>query len=266
VTAVQSLSAWWDAAESGALNMALDEMLAERAATHDAPMVRFYRWHSPTVSLGAFQAVADARAERAFAALPLVRRASGGGAIVHGSDLTYALALPRRHPWCDSPRRLYEAVHAPLVEALAALGVKARLHAGAASGDALLCFSRRAPGDVVLEDLGPDAPERLDPGGDGGKILGGAQRRLAGAVLQHGSLLLTGNPEVDPSVRHPGLGDLAAMPTLDARGLADEWIDRIAQSMGQTAVWEDGPFAAESRDETDRRMARFAEDRWLNRR
>ena len=64
------------------------------AAGRGEVLVRLSTWARPTVSLGAFQRLADARACPAFAGMPIVRRPSGGGAIVHDREITYSLALP----------------------------------------------------------------------------------------------------------------------------------------------------------------------------
>ena len=218
--------AWWDPPAEGATNMALDEALAAEAARLDRVLVRISTWSEPTLSLGAFQAIAEARAHRALAGLRIVRRPSGGGAILHGSDVTLSVAVPRLHPCGGTPQRLYDAVHEALVAELSACGVEAGLSAGGAragrsgidrvdpdSGPEtpqapgppaegpLLCFDRRAVGDVVM----PVPDGRF---GSDAKILGSAQRRLRGAVLQHGSLLLAANRLVPEESRHPGLEEL----------------------------------------------------------
>src|SRR5688500_9559950 len=85
-----------DPPASGAWNMAVDEALLESAATGSVATLRFYEWHEPTLSLGYFQPAADREQHAASRACPLVRRASGGGAIVHDRELTYSLAWPLR--------------------------------------------------------------------------------------------------------------------------------------------------------------------------
>jgi len=176
------LLVWLDEPAEGHANMAADEVLAGEAVRQNRPLVRFYRWSQMTVSLGAFQPIATAEAEPAIASLPLVRRPSGGGAIVHGSDLTCAVAVPRDHPWGDRPQVLYDAFHQSLVDVLGSRGIVARLHPGRGLQEndegRLLCFDRRARGDLVVSGPSPD----------GHKLLGSAQRRLKAAVLQGSSL------------------------------------------------------------------------------
>src|SRR5947199_97360 len=87
----------------GPTQMAADDALLEGTATSGRPALRFYAWDPPTLSLGYFQPAADRLADPRLAALPFVRRPTGGGAIVHHHELTYALALPPGS-WRDGPR------------------------------------------------------------------------------------------------------------------------------------------------------------------
>src|SRR3989442_1317286 len=81
---------------TGPLNMALDELLWE-ASAQGVPFFRMYGWSDrPALSLGYFQSYVKARSVPGWATAPLVRRMTGGGAIVHDQDLTYALTLPAR--------------------------------------------------------------------------------------------------------------------------------------------------------------------------
>src|SRR5205823_2015987 len=85
-----------DGVGDGPTNMALDEALLATAVAGEASL-RFYGWGEPTLSLGYFQPSAPARAM--FPGLPWLRRATGGAALVHHHELTYALALPVGRAW-----------------------------------------------------------------------------------------------------------------------------------------------------------------------
>ena len=175
----------------GATNMARDAALLEAAAAGETTL-RVYRWAVPTLSLGHFQKTLPANLPERLRNLPTVRRLSGGGAILHHHEWTYAVAVPRSHPLARRPETLYDAVHAALIAALAVQGVSASLR-GTSDRDAdanFLCFSRGDPRDVLVA---------------GQKIVGSAQRRRRGAVLQHGSVLLRAS-EFAPQL--PGLFDL----------------------------------------------------------
>ncbi|HEY2826216.1 MAG TPA: lipoate--protein ligase family protein [Pirellulales bacterium] len=176
----------------GAWNMALDEALLESAQNDGIASLRFYSWSEPTLSLGYFQPHAERRLHAASAHCTLVRRASGGGAILHDRELTYSIALPSCHPLAVRTEKLYRAVHLSLIETLAELGAGATLFgdAGRSASKPFLCFQRREMGDVVAGEF---------------KIAGSAQRRQRGAVLQHGSVLL-GQSAFAPEL--PGIAEL----------------------------------------------------------
>lgn len=257
------LRVWWDAPAPGAENMARDEALAEEAERQGAVLVRLASWERPEVSLGAFQSVAAARGHEAFALLPLGRRPSGGGAIVHGTDLTLAIAIPRNHPRAATPQTLYDLVHDALVDELRSRGVPAGRSLGTPERDErLLCFDRRAVGDVVVA--------RTAGGGGDDKVFGSAQRRLRGVVLQHGSLLVKANDGVPAAARHPGLAEVAAEsgPWL-LSGESDAvngWLDRIADRLGVRRVTERGPFVPPDGGGYVEALARYGNAAWVSRR
>lgn len=266
-TAPAPLSVWWDAPADGPTNMALDEALADEACRRGAVLVRVSTWARPEVSLGAFQRCADARACADLGGLPISRRPSGGGAIVHGSDVTLAIAVPRGHPLAASAQALYDTSHRAMVEALVERGVPARRWSGTGPGadppdGPLLCFDRRSTGDVVVDAVGPGRRDH--------KILGSAQRRLRGAVLQHGSLLLEGNGAVGTAARHAGLADLFpssgpwALPA--GRGLLQGWLARLAASLGGGFFEEPGRFRPAETAAFEETLARYRGSAWIERR
>ncbi len=196
--------------------MALDEALLETARLGGICTLRFYRWSEPTLSIGYFQAATERAAHGPSRNCPLVRRQTGGGAILHDQEWTYSFAAPAGSPLAVNALALYEALHGGLVEALAARGIHAALHEArsppAAASEPFLCFQRRAAGDVLLE---------------GAKIAGSAQRRRRGAILQHGSLILRASvaaPEI------PGLCDLAGRE-VDEAELLRAWQDGAARRL-----------------------------------
>ncbi|HEV3345298.1 MAG TPA: biotin/lipoate A/B protein ligase family protein [Pirellulales bacterium] len=191
--------------------MAIDEVLLERAVLEDRAHLRIYAWAGPTVSIGYFQGIDERAAHPASRGCPLVRRPSGGGAIVHDQEVTYALAVPGA--WRASQQRdLYHRVHRGLVESLVGLGAAATLcpprPAGEAKTDPFLCFQRKMEGDVAIGDC---------------KVIGSAQRRGRGAVVQHGSILLGASPAA-PEL--PGIEDLSP-----ARMAREDWALRVRDSV-----------------------------------
>jgi lipoate-protein ligase A len=196
--------------------MAADETLLEAAASGTASF-RLYGWSQPTLSLGYFESSAPTRVYPRLGELAWVRRSSGGAALVHHLEVTYALALPAESPWQKRGESWLRRMHTILTDALACLGVLAR-----PCGDQeekklgeILCFLHHTPGDLLI---------------DGSKIVGSAQRKLRGALMQHGSILLAASPST-PQL--PGIRELAGV-NLSAESLRAPVIDQLVKETG----WE----------------------------
>lgn len=184
-----------DGPAAAAWNMAVDEALLSDAAQRHVATLRLYQWDSPTLSLGYFQRYADRYQHSASRDSAVVRRQTGGGAILHDRELTYSLALPATHALTRHAEQLYTAVHEAMIAALApriavaAPGWRFQLRSGVGTSlprdEPFLCFQREARGDILV---GP--PELDDQRHLARKVMGSAQRRRHGAVLQHGSLIL----------------------------------------------------------------------------
>lgn len=230
--------------------MAVDEALLESVSSTGVPVLRFYGWQEPTLSLGYFQAAASRGAHAASSALPLVRRSTGGGAIVHDRELTYTLVVPIRDRWGEDHRGLYRQIHAQVVDWLVKAGGRgACLHPGisrAAAEEPFLCFERRADGDVELA---------------GFKVLGSAQRRTRTALLQHGSLLLarsSGAPEL------PGIAELLAGDH-QAVELREVLMGVLIEAAGR--AWTAGKLTDDELRGAERlERERFGAEGWTNRR
>ncbi|WP_405282794.1 biotin/lipoate A/B protein ligase family protein [Gaopeijia maritima] len=180
-----------DPPASAARNMAVDHALAVSLPS-GMGVLRFYRWAAPTLSFGRNEPTEGRWSTAALSSegVEVVRRPTGGRAVLHHRELTYAVVVPAGGP--GSMRGLYGRVNAALVRALRAFGVAAELaprQARAAPPDAGPCFELPAEGEVVA---------------GGAKLVGSAQVRLEGRLLQHGSILLA-----DDQHR---LGRLAAEP------------------------------------------------------
>jgi lipoate-protein ligase A len=199
----------------GAWNMALDEALAESVAEGGGPVLRFYRWSPPCLSLGRNQPAAGLYDEEAIRARgwDVVRRPTGGRAVLHHRELTYSAALP--DTLLGSPREAYTAMNRALVAGLRRLGVDA-----AVQGDT----GRRAP----LPSTSPCFAEPVEGEvmAGGRKLVGSAQRRMGSVVLQHGSLPL-----------HDDQGEVAALlrqPVADADRPA-----ALVPLLGRELAWEE---------------------------
>ncbi|MEB3170828.1 MAG: lipoate--protein ligase family protein [Synechococcaceae cyanobacterium] len=158
--------------------MSLDAaLLAAAVAAGPAalPTLRLYQWRRPTLSLGYHQRQLPPRWRPALerGAVELVRRPSGGRAVLHAGELTYALI------WPQAPERRSEAYRLAcqwLQAAFAVMGQPLSFGAQAASAERSSCFATSTAADLVHAD--------------GGKRIGSAQLWRSGCLLQHGSILL----------------------------------------------------------------------------
>ena len=177
-----------DGPHAGAANMARDEALRESCQRPGAaPILRLYAWAPPCLSLGYGQRIrlADRPACRARG-WQIVRRPSGGGALLHGDELTYCLILPPGHPLQRGDiRASYRRLRRGLVAGLANLGIKAD---GAADADTAGAGANPPPEHEAICYLQPAVYEVCV---GGRKLIGSAQLRRRHCLLQHGSLPLT---------------------------------------------------------------------------
>lgn len=193
--------------------MAVDEAMLSAVLGGTGPTLRLYGWSGPWITLGYTQSPERALDASVLARVGagLVRRPTGGKALLHDRDLTYSIALGPDHPWSQlSVADSYVRLCAPLVDALCALGMKASLSREVGGGP--LCESRPAPvldRESCRADLPCAAQVHVETVLIGGrKLIGSAQVRRHGAVLQHGSIPLARSP--DSLVRclaRPGRGD-----------------------------------------------------------
>lgn len=188
--------------------------------------LRLYRWDPPCLSFGRNEP-ALARYDRAVIEdlrLDVVRRPTGGRAVWHDNELTYAVAAPVAAFGCL--RDSYLAIHRRWVEALRQLGAAAELAprpAESASLEAGACFAHPVDGEVVIA---------------GRKVVGSAQVRQGTAFLQHGSILLGGSQDMVARVsRSPGAPVRAT--TLSAALGRPVTFDEVGRAIAET-WWRDG--------------------------
>jgi len=230
--------------------MAVDEALLAGAGESGVATLRLYAWSEPTLSLGYFQRYAERESHPTSLTCPVVRRMSGGGAILHDREATYSLILPTAHPAAQQPASLYAFAHESAIELLGAAAARlvAQDESTAPASEPFLCFQRRAVGDVVVGDQ---------------KILGSAQRRRDGAILQHGSLLWEASPRA-PEL--PGLqGARPDLSPIDTEDWIDDWALRFASRLNlELSDGELSPLEAS----LARRLAaeKYEADAWTRRR
>ena len=161
----------------GADNMAVDEALLLEADRTGAAFLRLYRWDPPCLSLGRNEPAIE------HGGIATVRRPTGGRAVWHEHEVTYAVAAPIAA--FGRLRDAYRAIHERLAAALRALGVEATLATDRPSARPLVrhgaCFASSVGGEVLVA---------------GRKVIGSAQVRRGSAFLQHGSILLDGSQDI----------------------------------------------------------------------
>lgn len=238
--------------------MARDHALA-RGARAGEGVLRLYGWAPPTVSFG--------RNEPAPAGFPrdpadrpgvdVVRRPTGGRAVLHHEELTYSVVVPGR---AVGARGLYRAVHEGLVAGLRSLGIPAEVAAGGQvlRPDAGPCFQVAAPGEITL---------------GGRKLVGSAQARMDGALLQHGSILLSPHQDrLMELVGGAGQGDEAQAAALSQlpggapspERLRQALVDGLSTRLG--GDWEEGGLTAEEEVNEEELLRLYENPTWTWRR
>lgn len=182
----------YDPPRSGAMNMAIDETLLQLVGRGVAPpTLRLYAWSLPTISLGYFQRAAAEvdLAACAAAGVPVIRRQTGGRAVLHDDEVTYSVALPQT-AIPGSVLETYRVLSAGVLQALSYLGLRGHLaHPAGRDGAPREGPVRRAQADG-MQSACFDAPSWYETLVSGRKIVGSAQTRQGGGLLQHGSLLI----------------------------------------------------------------------------
>lgn len=242
----------------GAWNMAVDEALADGVRDGGPPVLRVYRWSPPCLSLGRNQPSdgydRDALRSRG---IDVVRRPTGGRAVLHHRELTYSVAA--REDELGTLRQAYAAINRALVAGLLRLGVDARLHpAGpdrAPVPSLAPCFEQPVEGEVTA---------------GGRKLVGSAQRRERGVMLQHGSLPIHDDQSAVPQLMLPGhvvaAGDapstLAALLGREPRW--DEVVDALAEGWMEAfgVGLQRGGLTALEAERARGRRARYDDPAW----
>jgi lipoate-protein ligase A len=203
----------------GATNMARDEAIATvHAAGATPPTLRLYRWQPACLSLGRFQRSGEIDREAcARRSIAIVRRPSGGRALLHDEELTYAIIVRDDHPLLGGESILasYRQISLALRDGLRRLGVAAELTP--------VERERRAGGSAACFD----APASYELTVVGRKIAGSAQTRRDGVLLQHGAIPLAPHANrLAALIRHPP-------EDLDAKMIA------LSDACGQTVCFEE---------------------------
>lgn len=173
-------------ANDGYHNMAIDEVLATQSVPHDKKSIfRVYRWQPYTISLGYNQDPNDLNLEKCkLDKIDVVRRPTGGRAVLHAEEITYSIIIPKDSEFYSSDiLTTYNLINKGILKGLQLIGVKAELvehtleenKKSSAYKDKIPCFSKSSKFEIAVQ---------------GKKLVGSAQRRYENSILQHGSILV----------------------------------------------------------------------------
>ncbi|MBC8249224.1 MAG: lipoate--protein ligase family protein [Anaerolineales bacterium] len=181
----------------GATNMAIDEAILWAVAEGESrPTLRFYGWQPPCLSIGYSQSMeGEADVDRCReAGIGLVRRPTGGRAILHADELTYSVVAPQAEPRvAGGVIESYHRLSVGLVAGLRALGVDANQALTPTPPSPLPLSQDQERGRGAQSAACFDAPSSYEITVGGKKLVGSAQVRKKRVVLQHGSLPLEGD-------------------------------------------------------------------------
>jgi lipoate-protein ligase A len=257
----------YDGLHDGATNMARDEAISRAvSAGAQSPTLRLYGWQPPCISLGQSQRIrtVDEAAIRVDG-VDVVRRPTGGLAILHTDELTYSISLPIQHPIAEGDvMTSYRRIASAIVATLKRLGVSD------ANADAV-AKEAKAKGPVCFE-----APSDYEVVGGGKKLVGSAQWRRVDGVLQHGSLPLAGDiarvcrylvgaPEPDQVRAHAGTVSEIVGRTVSWEEAARAWRQAFAETLDIT--FQVAPLSEDELRCTEELSAsRYENDGWTYRR
>lgn len=206
-------------AADGRWNMAVDEALLESVIAGHDPVLRWYEWREPTLSLGYFQPSAEVLDASRWQHVAKVRRLTGGGAILHDREWTYSCLVPVDCALLTHPYDLYDVIHNAVIQWFADAADIRLTQRGQSQRETVeptLCFFRHDSHDVCWNDH---------------KVLGSAQRRRKGVLLQHGSLILRRSASA-PEI--PGLCDLIGSDAFCSR--REELATHVARCLAGNIV------------------------------
>ena len=210
----------------GAWNMSVDEaIMNDVIGGLSIPTIRFYAWQPATLSLGYAQPVSDVDQDRIHdRGWNLVRRATGGRAILHRHELTYSVIVPADHPLAkEGIIESYRQISLAITHGLELLGLatQADRKQGSLKDMGAVCFETPSHYEITTQD--------------GRKLVGSAQLRRRGAILQHGTLPLYGDVS--------DICEALAYPDAIARDLSKINVRKraatVPAALGVIVPWED---------------------------
>ena len=236
----------------GAEQMACDEALLNKINKESSAIFRFYNWSEPTISLGYFQNYVTFTSKFTHLCnLAIVRRQTGGGAIIHDKEITYALIMPAESElYRQGAMSAYILAHTAIARVMEQLGVHLDLRPKSLDymrikSEPDFCFARPCPTDLICPV---------------GKMVGSAQRRLPGAFLQHGSIMLANRFPDQP---------MAALSELTKNIPSQQELEILIVKELEVLLgmkFERREFMADEMEEAEKLVDKYRSERWTVRR
>lgn len=218
---------WEDIDRSPYMNMAIDELLLENAASLGRPLIRIYGWDRPSISIGYVQDYNAAKKDD----FTLVRRPTGGGIVYHDNDLTYTAVIPASHKINKLDRmESYHVFHRAAMRALAFFGLNAslaELETPTPDRATMKCFTTPTRYDLICNEK---------------KYAGAAQRRTKKGILHQGSISLEASN-----------GNKKLLSEKLAAGIIDEFMVDYIEFAPETLFMEQAGRLADEK---------YASDKW----
>lgn len=231
---------------SGAENMAADEAIL-RASEEDPavqPTLRIYGWNEPTISLGYLQKAAPMLSF----GLPVVRRLTGGRAVLHDMEVTYSIIAPSGNPnFAGGINGAYSAISRCIIGALTEAGIEASFSKGTPKGgEKDACFHSPSRYEVLL---------------GGRKLVGSSQRRFRNTFLQHGSIIFSVNKRLNEKVFGADIlkrmSSISEFGDVDMNSFKRSLVDNFGR--GLNASFEEGALSGAE----ERFRGRLLEEKYL---
>ncbi|MFQ5585471.1 MAG: biotin/lipoate A/B protein ligase family protein [Thermodesulfobacteriota bacterium] len=241
-----------DSPAEGSENMAVDEAILLSCEMGIAPStIRFYEWRTPTISIGYLQSYTSFDGVEA----PVIRRISGGRAVIHDAELTYSIICRREDSlFSKGIHGSYEVISRAIINALKDLSI-----------EATIVPSKKRSSEGVIRESCFSSPSRYEIIVDGKKVAGSAQRRFKRAFLQHGSIIFDVDREMIVGVFGESALDSMTWLNLFKKVGKDEFrtacIERIEEALGVRLYH--GTLSEEEECLRDRLiLEKYTSDRW----
>jgi lipoate-protein ligase A len=250
--------------ENAFFNMALDEAISESVRQKNSPpTLRLYQWERPSVSIGYFQKISDIDAAYCMKNdYPVVRRLTGGRAILHDMELTYSLSsLHDSYPFNGNLLDNYKTISSALLSGLRSIGIEADMSFVKKRNNGHrdpACFKAASYGEVMVESR---------------KIIGSAQKRYKNGFMQHGSILFSFNSRELCSVLADNAGDnfegIGAIRDFDAEISPDDFKETLKEAFEKELkikLITDVPSKHELKLAGELQQAKYSSSEWNNKR